>query len=58
MKQNIWLVYGLDDDAEYSDMDFVYDVCLTEAAAKKSVNEARIEHENTDFWYDKCEAHD
>lgn len=58
MKQNIWLIYGLDDDAEYSDMDFVYDVCLTETAAKKSVSKARIKYPNTDFWIDKCEAHD
>lgn len=58
MKQEVWLVYGLEDDAEYSEMDFVYDICLTEQAAKRSVNEARIEYPNTDFWIDKCTAHD
>lgn len=59
MKQNVWLVYGLDDDAEYSDMDWVYDICLTEEGAKRVMEEGiKKYHGTVDFWIDKYEAHD
>lgn len=58
MRQEVWMVYILENDVEYDEMDAVYDICLTESAAIKSMKEGEKEFPNDTFWIEKSIAHD
>ena len=58
MKQKLWVVYGIDKFAEYDEMDFVYDICLTQEAATKSLKEGKKKEHGCEFWIYTFTAHD
>lgn len=57
-KQKIWLIYGLNEHAEYTDESYIVDICLNQKAAEKSLAKAKKEEPNMDFWISIDEAHD
>lgn len=52
----VYAVIGLDSYAEYSDEDFVYEVCSTKEVAKKYLRIGKEKICDTDFWIEVWEV--